>query len=170
GHSHHKTFTTRIGNAILSLIFLGLSFFFMAYGIVQICVGAAAPYGITSRNAWVFIVNGLFCLVVGSHGFFLLFHKRSSAFTHCMLNIILIVQAFVLFTIYSALLNRNIREICGGEFYNNPYCHHDREVYLGIALAIFWVINITVIPFSLICSIIHLRSVNRNKNQESIEN
>ncbi|KAN0042969.1 hypothetical protein ACTA71_010602 [Dictyostelium dimigraforme] len=161
---HKKRF--QIENAIMGMIFFGLSIFLIIYGIVQIAT-ASGKDDISSRHAWAFTVNGIFCLIVGFHGFFLLFHKRGSAKHHVMLNIILVAQAFILFIIYSALVNRYITRDCGGEFYQNPYCVHDHKVYLGISLAIFWVINVFTLPFSLICSVIHMRSVHHH-NVENV--
>ncbi|KAN0009080.1 hypothetical protein ACTFIU_008972 [Dictyostelium citrinum] len=162
---HKKRF--QIENVIMGMIFFGLSIFLIIYGIVQIAT-ASGKDDISSRHAWAFTVNGIFCLIVGFHGFFLLFHKRGSAKHHVILNIILVAQAFILFIIYSALVHRYITRDCGGEFYQNPYCVHDHKVYLGISLAIFWVVNIFTLPFSLICSIIHMRSVHHHHNVENV--
>ncbi|EAL72840.1 hypothetical protein DDB_G0270980 [Dictyostelium discoideum AX4] len=163
GIKHKKRF--QVENAIMGMIFFGLSIFLIIYGIVQIAV-ASGKDDISSRHTWAFTVNGIFCLITGFHGFFLLFHKRGSAKHHVLLNIILVAQAFILFIIYSALVHRYINRDCGGEFYQNPYCVHDHKVYIGISLAIFWAVNIFTLPFSLICSIIHLR----NQNHHNVEN
>jgi len=58
-------------------------------------------------------------------------------------------ESIILFIVYSALLQHNINEECGNNFW---WCH-EMEKYLGVALGIFWSWNIFLIPISLITSI-----------------
>ncbi|KYQ99753.1 hypothetical protein DLAC_03696 [Tieghemostelium lacteum] len=178
-HSHHdphhcndqrKNMCTRV------MCILTLSILMVVYGVTQIAV-ATGKDEINVRHSWAFIVNGVFCILTGLVGIthsLVPRHQGHGSKGYAMLSFITLVESFVLFVIYSARLRHYIKQDCGELNYEggfSSYCH-DIELYLSVALAIFWCFNVFLLPLNFFVSLINYKSSkchnsNNNNNNHS---